>query len=328
MTINIGFIGTGGFTRHHVQILSSFDHVNVVGFVGSSQEKAEKFAEEFSGTNGYASLEEMMAKEKLDAVYICVPPMGHESYEKTLIENQIPFFVEKPLGLEEEAVREIKHLVEERNHLTSVGYHFRYADIVDKWMELNHTVTTGMVTAGWMGSLPPVYWWKNQALSGGQFNEQTTHLVDLIRYLYGEVQSVYAVENQTSATQSDDTVTVADVGSFTLTMDSGIVVQVANTSVLPDGLGDVHIKAYTNKGMVTWRMKELEVATVGKKSIYSAKTNPYHEEAKAFLQAVETGDRSFILSSYEDAWQSFKIAIAARRSIEENRVIDLKEISD
>ncbi len=95
MTINIGFIGTGGFTRHHVQILSSFDHVNVVGFVGSSQEKAEKFAEEFSGTNGYASLEEMMAKEKLDAVYICVPPMGHESYEKTLIENQIPFFCRK-----------------------------------------------------------------------------------------------------------------------------------------------------------------------------------------------------------------------------------------
>ncbi|WP_308161354.1 hypothetical protein [Bacillus sp. ISL-46] len=30
---------------------------------------------------GYANVEQMLDKQKLDAVYICVPPMGHGSIE-------------------------------------------------------------------------------------------------------------------------------------------------------------------------------------------------------------------------------------------------------
>ncbi|GAE92114.1 myo-inositol 2-dehydrogenase [Gracilibacillus boraciitolerans JCM 21714] len=234
--IRVGFIGTGGFTCHHVNILNELENIEVVGFVGSSHEKAETFAQGYPGTSGYSSLENMIANEQLDAVYICVPPMGHENYEELLIEHNIPFLVEKPLGIEEAKVRHIKHKVKETNHLTSVGYHFRYADIIDIFKDHLKNQETGIVLGKWMGSMPGgVYWWRNQKQSGGQFNEQTTHIIDLIRYLFGEVKSVYAQEVNAITSKKDSSVTVADVGLFMLTLESGLLVQVSNTAVLPGG---------------------------------------------------------------------------------------------
>ncbi|KAB8137630.1 Gfo/Idh/MocA family oxidoreductase [Gracilibacillus oryzae] len=325
MAIKIGMVGTGWFTKHHLDILSKFEEVEVVGFVGSSKSKAEELASNYPGTRVFGSLEELISDDRPDAVYICVPPMGHGNYEKLLIDEGIPFFVEKPLGKDMETVKEIKNLVEKKDHLTSVGYHFRYSDIIEKWKRYNSEMRTGMVTAGWMGSMPPVYWWRDQNLSGGQFNEQTTHLVDLIRFVYGEVKSVFAQEAQNANAKTDSTISVADVGSFTLTMESGVIVQVANTSVLPDGIGDVGIKAYTDKGIMTWQMQSFEAAFADKKEYFKAQNNPYYEETKVFLEAVRNNDNSTILSPYQDAFHSFKVAMAAEKSIKEGKIITLSD---
>ncbi|WP_058308923.1 Gfo/Idh/MocA family protein [Gracilibacillus massiliensis] len=324
--VKVGFIGTGGFTRHHVNILSELDNVHVVGFVGSSQKKADAFAQQYPEASGYDSLEVMITREQLDAVYICVPPMGHENYEEILIEHNIPFLVEKPLGVKEETVREIKQKVKDTNHLTSVGYHFRYADIIATFKELLKEQKVGAVSGKWMGSMPGVYWWKNQEQSGGQFNEQTTHIVDLIRYLFGEIQSVYAQEVNAVTAKADPSVTVADVGLFILTLENGLIVQISNTSVMPDGLGDVGIQVYTDTSMIEWKMGHLEMKKVDKVERFIAKKNPYLSESKAFIHAVETGDRSKILSDYEEGWRSFKVALAAEKSVTEKRAVPISEI--
>ncbi|MGP4039326.1 Gfo/Idh/MocA family protein [Gracilibacillus sp. D59] len=324
--IRVGFIGTGGFTKHHVEILQEIENVKVVGFVGSSQEKAEHFAEKYYETTGYQNLETMLAHEQLDAVYICVPPMAHENYEEILMEHDIPFLVEKPLGVDENKVRQVRQKVIEKNHLTAVGYHFRYADTVKRFQEMLEEADIGAVMAKWMGSMPGVYWWKNQEQSGGQFNEQTTHLVDLIRFLFGEVKSVYAQESNVVTAKKDASITVADVGLFTLTLENGLLVQISNTSVLPGGTGEVGIKAYTDQGILDWQMGHIESKTPAKSEKYIARQNPYKKENEAFLHAVKTGDRSKILSSYEDGWHSFKIALAAQKSIREKRVVNLSEL--
>ncbi|WP_066188607.1 MULTISPECIES: Gfo/Idh/MocA family protein [Gracilibacillus] len=323
--IRVGFVGTGGFTRHHISFLKEFENVKVVGFVGSSEEKAANFAARYDDTTGYATLESMIAQEQLDAVYICVPPMGHENYEELLIDHGIPFLVEKPLGVEEAQVRKVRDRVKETNHLTSVGYHFRYMDTIQLFRDMLPGVQVGTVTGKWMGSMPDVYWWKNQAQSGGQFNEQTTHIVDLIRFLFGEVKSIYAQEANAVTKEKDASVTVADVGLFTLTMENGVIVQISNTAVLPDGVGEVGVKAYTDQGIIDWQTGHLEKRTSNKLEKYLTKQNPYRRESEAFLHAVATGDRSKILSSYEDGWHSFAVALAARKSLLEKRAIELAE---
>jgi myo-inositol 2-dehydrogenase/D-chiro-inositol 1-dehydrogenase len=43
-------------------------------------EKAEMEARKWPNATGYRNTEEMLDKQKLDAVYICVPPMALQSY--------------------------------------------------------------------------------------------------------------------------------------------------------------------------------------------------------------------------------------------------------
>ncbi|UOQ50002.1 Gfo/Idh/MocA family oxidoreductase [Gracilibacillus caseinilyticus] len=324
--LRIGFIGTGGFTNHHVQVLQGIENVEVAGFVGSSLEKAEQFAAQYTGAVGYSQLETMLEQEQLDAVYICVPPMAHKNYEALLIDYGIPFLVEKPLGIDVQQVRKVKEKVEQHQHLTAVGYHLRYSDTIARVQELLKNAETAMAAGKWMGSMPGVYWWRNQEQSGGQFNEQTTHITDLIRYLFGEVKAVYAQETNQCTNKKDPTVTVADVGLFTLTMESGMLVQIMNTSALPNGTGDVGIEIYTDQGIIDWKLGHVNWKFPGKQERYDQLQNPYKRETEAFLHAVATGDRSKILSTYEDSWYTFKVTAAAEKSLEEKRVVDVNEI--
>src|SRR5690606_30532620 len=112
--------------------------------------------------------------------------------ERQLIERGIPFLVEKPLGLDAALPKALRDAVRDKGMITSVGYHFRYKGHTETLRALLADRTLGMATGGWMGGMPGVSWWRRKDGSGGQFVEQTTHLVDVLRYVAGEVDEVYA----------------------------------------------------------------------------------------------------------------------------------------
>ncbi len=182
MALQIGIIGTGWFSKVHADLLAAAEGVKVRAFLGTSKEKAEHAAQPY-GAAGYGDLTEMLETERLDAAYVCVPPMSHGAIERELILRRIPFLAEKPLGLDTDVPRSILAGVEEAGLLTSVGYHFRYQSNMDKMKELLRQQKAGMVLGRWMDGMPGVSWWRKQNGSGGQFIEQTTHLADLLRYL-------------------------------------------------------------------------------------------------------------------------------------------------
>ena len=313
MTIRVGIIGTGGFARVHGQILSELEDVNVTAVCGSSLAKAEKFASEWNQANGYDNIEQMLDSEKIDAVYICVPPFAHGALEESIIERGIPFFIEKPIGTEMKVPSDILSKVVSKKLITSVGYHFRYSDEIVRLKELLQDRQVAMVSGYFMGSMPKVAWWRNETLSGGQFIEQTTHIVDLLRYMVGEVKEVYAAYAHQVMHQIDDQVTVPDVGSVTLKLESGAIATISNTCVLPEGY-KIELNFFTNKGILEWspqRLKELQRNQIVETK---NKSNPYELENRAFIHAVRTGDCSGILSDYADAWQSQLITVTAARS--------------
>ena len=47
---------------------------------------------------------------------------------------------------------------------------------------------------------------------------------------------------------------------------------------------------------------------------YKEEANPYLEENRIFLQAVQTGDPSNILSTYQDALKTHRVTVAANQS--------------
>lgn len=320
--MNVGIIGTGWFAKTHASILADMDGVEVTAFCGTSIEKSEKEARNWSNAKGYSNVEEMLEKQKLDAVYICVPPMAHGKIEFALIERNIPFFVEKPLGIDEQPIQ-IARKIEEKGLITSVGYHWRYKETTNKALEILQKSKVGMALGFWMGNMPMVPWWRNVNKSGGQFVEQTTHIVDLLRYLCGEITEVYSAYSNRIMQEKVEGTTVSDVGSVTLKLENGMVATISNTCILTDS-SKVGLDLFTEAGILELRNDHLREVKGRQIFEYNEQVNPYMTENTIFLEAVRTGNPAGILSDYKDSLKTHQVTLAANQSATSGQPIILE----
>ncbi|MFD1179236.1 Gfo/Idh/MocA family protein [Paenibacillus puldeungensis] len=325
MTLRIGIVGTGWFSRVHADLLAGMEGVRVAAVCGTSEEKALMFASNYPGATGYSRFTEMLDSQKLDAVYLCIPPMAHGQMELELIDRAIPFFVEKPLSTNLQTPQDILDQLQKKPVVHAVGYHFRYKETIQRLKASLSGQTIGMVMGAWMGDMPQVAWWRKQEGSGGQFIEQTTHIVDLLRYTAGEVEEVYAAYGNRVVQGQYENVTVHDVGTVSMKLESGIIATVSNTCILPGGVGQVELRLYTNNGILDWSPDRLEISTPGVRTTYTGTDNPYAAEAGAFIHALRTGDTSRILSDYSDAYKTQTVTCAALESAMTGKPVRISE---
>ena len=108
--LNLGFIGTGWIVGSHLRAIAQCPDARVVAFCNPHLAKAEAIAKE-NNAKAYADYRQMLDGEKLDAVYICLPPFAHQGQEEELVRRGIPFLVEKPLGLDMERQENVGRMV-------------------------------------------------------------------------------------------------------------------------------------------------------------------------------------------------------------------------
>lgn len=313
MTVKLGFIGTGGIANHHVGNLARIEGVSLAAFCDVDLQRAQKAASEHHGAKAYNKLDDMLDDHQLDGVYICVPPMAHGDAERQVIERGIPFLVEKPLGIDRDTPAAISQAVKAKGLITSVGYHWRYSEATIAAKKLLADRTPGIALGYWMGGMPMVPWWRVQAGSGGQLVEQTTHIVDLLRYLCGEVKEVYAAYALKVMGEKVEGTDVPDVGTVTMKLANGMVATISNTCMMPVG-HHVGLDIYTDKGVLEVRGNSLtEIEQEGVQT-HNNVLQPSVQEDEAFVYALRTGDTSRILSDYEDSLRTHEITIAATES--------------
>ena len=85
-----------------------------------------------------------------------------------------------------------------------------------------------MVQGHYLSSFVPTPWYIAWEKSGGQLVEQSTHIVDLARYLGGEIGHVYA--NMSLQVHNDvPNINIPDVTSMNFVYDSGAVGSIDST---------------------------------------------------------------------------------------------------
>jgi predicted dehydrogenase len=309
MPIQIGFVGTGGIANTHFDALSQLPEAQPVAFCDIDSERAERAAARFGG-RAYTDWRTMLDAESLDALYICLPPHGHDGVEIAAAERGIHLFVEKPVARDLDYARRVEKAIQRAGVMSMVGYHFRYYGAIERAKERLHGLPVLMVKGAWDGGMPGVPWWRQHALSGGQLVEQTTHIFDLARYLVGEIVEVFTFSQNNPALlhHPNGDVNVADV--VCLKFENGAVGVITDTNGL-HAPGEVGLKVYTPERIVevSWgRMVETEA---NRKEEYFSRDNPYLRESEAFLTAIRTGDRSLIRSDYSDGVRTLAVTLAA-----------------
>jgi myo-inositol 2-dehydrogenase / D-chiro-inositol 1-dehydrogenase len=190
-TCRIGFVGAGGVAARHAKMLSGFDDVRLVAVTDPDRQHAESFAAHYQ-VRAVPDLDALLA-ERLDAVYVCVPPFAHGPAERAVVSAGLAMFVEKPLSVDENVAGSIADAVAAKGLVTSVGHHWRYSAAVERAERLLDERPVRLVTGAWLDKVPPVGWWPARDHSGGQIIEQAVHVLDVARLLAGEVSQVCAI---------------------------------------------------------------------------------------------------------------------------------------
>ena len=316
--IRVGFIGTGGMAGAHMGNLAQFDDVEFAAMCDISEDRATGRAQEYGGT-AYTDYKEMFNREDLDAVYICTPPFAHGEQEQIACENGIPMFIEKPIAVDMEQAIIINEYVERYDILTSVGYHWRYGGNAQNAKKIVDQEPQILGALGyWMGGMPGVPWWRVRAESGGQHVEQTTHIFDLARFILGNGKTVHGVATSGSMTDIPN-YDVDDLSMVNIEFESGAVANIASCCAM-EGWGRVHLEVFC-RGLVITIGGANNANRKGETESLSGEDG--QDRDRVFIDAVKTGDRSQILSPYSDALETQKIMLAASKSFETGKAVDL-----
>ncbi|MDQ5824821.1 MAG: Gfo/Idh/MocA family oxidoreductase [Chloroflexota bacterium] len=313
--VRVGFIGAGGIAGRHFGVLQQFEDVRIVSVSDPVEERAGGLASRV-GATPYADFRQMLDHERLDALYICVPPFAHGEPELAAAERNLPFFVEKPLATNREVADRIGQAVEDKGLVTAVGYHWRYLTTTEQAQELLESNPARLALGYWLDKTPPPYWWQKEELSGGQMVEQTTHIFDIARVLVGEIDEVYAAGSRTDRGSFPE-LDVCDVTAATLKFSSGAVGNMASTCLLnwPHRIG-LHLFA---ESMVIELSEHEIMIDVGQgRPVSYPQGDPFVREDRDFIDAVQ-GKANKIRCPFSEALKTHHVTTAATRSIVEGR---------
>lgn len=338
-TVRLGFVGAGGRTVRELLDLVQVPGAEIAALCDIDQARCDDAVKrtrsrtEQGGSAAaveraramspktYGDVKAMLEGTELDAVYVSLPPFAHGQIEHAILDAKKALFVEKPVAMEMQTGREIQDHARSAGVITSVGYQSRYSTAIGAARKLLDGVPVGMAIAIRLGGLPGTAWWKVQDRSGGMLVEQHTHGVDLMRYLVGEVDQVFAFGG-TKLLNDVPGLDIFDVNSVAVRFENGAVGSIANTCALqpgqgapPNVSGSVHIVAknmtvQAGAGSVTVMKPDKQREEI------VAEGDPNLEMNRVFVTAVRTGDRSGILSDYAEGLKTFELTYACQLSAE------------
>ncbi|MDF2440573.1 MAG: hypothetical protein JWN98_1557 [Abditibacteriota bacterium] len=230
----VGLIGCGGIANAHAKVLQELEQTRLVALCDVAPERAHDFNTRYAGgaAQAYPDYSAMFEGEKLDIVYICLPPFAHRDEVEQAAQRGVHVFIEKPIALDMQLADRMVQAVQSGGVHSQVGFMMRFGEAVEQVKALIENGEAG--TPGWALG---VYrcnalhapWWRDQSKSGGQIVEQIIHTYDIIRYLLGEPKSAFAVLDNLFHREVEG-YTAEDVSAATLQFQSGAVASIAGTN--------------------------------------------------------------------------------------------------
>jgi predicted dehydrogenase len=204
-----------------------------------------------------------------------------------------------------------------------VGYQVRYSSAVAEARAAIGDQPIGLALGTYLGGLPGSPWWRLQARSGGQVVEQATHVVDLMRFVVGEVDWVHA-QAATRLLADVPNLDIADVSLACLRFDSGVIGSLTNTCALrgvPDEHWDHGLTLIARDLSVRMWLGTARIARPGEVRHLSDDGSASYALDAAFIDAVATGDRSGIRSTYADGVASLRVTLAIEESVRSGQAV-------
>lgn len=324
--LRAGFVGTGGFARMHAEALIKLG-VRIAACHSPTASNARAFGQAYEA-EVFTNPLDMICPRNVDVLFIAIPPGAHDgSVELAAIREKIPFFVEKPIGLNLPVCGEIAQKVQSSGLVTAAGYVMRHRGAVPVVREILSRNRLSSVRCCRLAKFPPLPWWRKMAMSGGMMVEQATHLVDLHRFLLGDIQRVSAISSSGISQAHFDGCDVFDSMEALLQFKSGLIGSIGICCTLSNGVTRIELlEAAGDDFYLSYNLERVRYKDKGEWVEI-----PFVEDAKAlveaedrqFLQAVAGHDPASVASTYADALKTLQVTLAMNESARIGKFIEV-----
>ncbi|QFK72459.1 Gfo/Idh/MocA family oxidoreductase [Pradoshia sp. D12] len=255
--IRVGVIGCGSIAKfRHLPEYAANETSEITAVCDLVEERAKKMAELY-GSEVYTDYDEIIARNDIDAVSICLPNYLHAPVTIAALKSGKHVLCEKPMATSKQEAEEMIHAAREASKKLMIAHNQRFV--------ASHQTAKGILDSGKLGKIysfrtafghpGPEGWsvdgkesWffnKKQAFIGA-LGDLGVHKSDLLRYLFGEFSAVSAFVE----TNAKDSTEVDDNAVVLLRTDSGIIGTLAASWAYVAGGGDNSTVIYGEKGIL------------------------------------------------------------------------------
>jgi len=190
--VKIGTIGCGNLSSQRIYPCFRFFPIELVAVCDLDESKAKRNARLFGGETVYTDYRQMLAETALDGVIICVGPQAHAKLSVEVMRAGFHVYTEKPPATCAADATIMRDVSQQTKKICMTAFKKRFAPAYQKAKVLINSEGFG-----------DPYLLSIDYASGGYANSPdnlrqqflldfTIHIIDLCRFLFGEVESVVA----------------------------------------------------------------------------------------------------------------------------------------
>jgi predicted dehydrogenase len=318
--VRVGMVGTSWYAdAMHLPSLASHPQAEVVALCGRARPRAEELAAKYGIPSVYADYREMMDVRMLDAVVIAAPDDVHYPMVMAALDAGLHVVCEKPLAMDQEQARAMA----ERADAAGVK-HMTFFTL--RWLQHTQALYE-LVQAGYIGACrhcqisyvhgnarAGAYRWRfDGARANGILGDLGSHLIDLGRWLNGDIARV-AAHLQTFVPRSMDdgtpVVPANDAALLTLEYANGAqgIIHTSGVAFLADRGLEQHIVLYGADGTLE---ADFQFGNFGGAAAKMALRGA--QPGKPAFEAIEIPDRIWGATNRRDPMDVFNCMPAGDR---------------
>ncbi len=246
-TIRVGVVGLGDAGRLHLGGYKRMPDVEVVGIADNDGARLEAVGSQFNVERRYTDYRQLLDDPQLQAVSVCTPPFLHSEVSVAAAERGRHVHCEKPMAL---TLRECDAMIEacRRNkRLLYISFEPRQLPAFRRVKEMLDSGEYGeplwLMDRRLLPATPAVWmpppWFFHKEMSGGLLVDNGGHHFDYIRWVMGEVETVWAqtatLKFKGSMLPYLENPNIEDIAMVTMRHKNGTMSNLLNTCMVPCG---------------------------------------------------------------------------------------------
>lgn len=253
MKIKWGVIGCGGIAdRRTLPGMMLADNAELIAVMDSNKEAADRCKEKYGAKYAFDNIEELLAIDEIQAVYIASPVFAHKDQAFAAANAKKDILIEKPVGITAKEAEEIAAYCESQGVKLGVGFMMRFHAYHQKMKEIVQSGQIGEIVSAraqltcWYPEMENCWRQDIKLSGGGAMMDMGVHCVDLIRYITG-------LEAKKAAGFCGNQIfnySVEDAGGVLMQLENGAVAYVDANFNIPDAAAKCKIEFYGTKGSI------------------------------------------------------------------------------